>query len=340
MISATETIILTALRVALNDLRRNDFLIDDIMCQFKTDKYLKNAYANQTDRMKDFLKRQINVSSNERLPDYAKLPAIVLNIGDGVEDQSKQGLGDSPIFEDVSVDALQGAIKDPPNLILGPTTPESYDSNTGVLTFTDALPNNVFEGQLVNDTINNKSYVITLVLDQFSVEISTGLKANFTNMTISPQFPKYKNLVNTIWFYETYKISCFSTDPNELLFLYSIVLYILGRYKKTLLEARNFEITTHSYSQVYNPLPPGESSNLLWARDITIRGRVAHTFIQSTSPAIEGLGTELLIDPTGGNAAFNTPSVTPPGTYNPQVKDQGWEMINDPEAYDSDQEDE
>jgi hypothetical protein len=336
MIAATDTIILTAIRIGLADIRRNPYLIDDIMCQFMEDRYLKDSWGKQQiDRFKDFLaKKQINIVMETRLPDLSKLPAIVIKIGGGSEDPQKQGLGDSDHFESVDPATLGGAYPSP-NIILGPVTPESYDPATGELVFPDDVSlDKVFEGQFVYDEVNKQAYEIQIVLNKHTLLIDTDLKADFTNMTIRPTRDIVRHNKKSIWFYEDYTITCISTEPNELMFLYSLCLYIFGRYKKTLFEARNFEIGTYSYSPVYIP-NPSDDTNLLFARDLNVRGRVQHTFIESTSAAIEGISPELLIDANVDQSVTSSSVIaatkTPPGAYYDQVKKQGWKMEADKE---------
>jgi hypothetical protein len=334
MIAATDTIILTAFRIGLADIRRNPYLIDDIMCQFMEDPYLKDSWGKQQiDRFKDFLaKRQINVVMETRLPDLSKLPAIVIKIGGGSEDPQKQGLGDSDHYDSVEASTLGGIFADP-NIILGPVTPESYDPATGELTFSvDVSLDTVFEGQFVYDEVNKQAYEIQVVLDKHTLLLDTDLKADFTNMTIRPTKNIVKHSKKSIWFYEDYTITCISTEPNELMFLYSLCLYILGRYKKTLFEARNFEVGTYSYSPVYVP-NPSDDTNLLFARDLNLRGRVQHTFIESTNQIIQGISPELLIDAnvdlTVTNGSVMAATKTPESVYFDQVKDQAWKMEAD-----------
>lgn len=327
-----DIIIITAMRAALADIRRNQFLIDDIMCQFIKDPLLKKAYGQtQVDRFKEFLRREINILMETKLPDTSKLPAIIIKMGPGIEDSQKQGLGDSDTFMDVSPDTL-GGVFPTDVLVAGPLTPESYDPNDGELVFKNPLPDGVFEGQFVFDEVNRKSYVIQTVLSPYMLVIDTDLKANFTNMTIRPQSSMVQHNRKSIWFYETYTFMSMSTDPNELLYLWSLVMYTVGRYKKTLFEGRAFENMTISYSEIYPP-NPGDTTNLLWARDVTIRGRVEHSFIESTNNLIEGISSDLLIGIDVGVNVNLAADQTSKALWDEQVSKQGWELEKDAEYH-------
>jgi hypothetical protein len=332
MISATDAIILTAIRLGIDDIRRNQYLIDDIMSQFEDDQYLKQSWGKQQiDRFKDFMQKiKINVVMETRLPDTSKLPAIVVKIGGGQEDPSKQGLGDSNHYENVDPSSTLGKFESP-LIILGPITPESFDSSTGEINFSDSVNlTSVFPGQFVFDEVNKIAYEIQMVLDDHTILIDTGLNPNLQGMSIRPTNNYVRHTKKSIWFYENYTLTCISTEPNELMFLYSLVLYILGRYKKNLFEARNFEISTYAYSEVYPP-NPSDDTNILFARDVNMRGRVQHTFIESTDLVIEGISPDLLINPNLDSDTSIATDKTPKALYDEQVSKQGWKMEADKE---------
>ena len=329
-VSQTDAVILSAFRVGLADIRRNQYLIDDIMSQFSSDPYLKEAWGQQQiDRMKSFVaKQKINIMMETKLPDTSKLPAIIVKIGGGTEDPQKQGLGDSDHYENIQPATTQGIF--PSQLIvLGPVTPISYDSVSGQISFDPSVDlTAVFEGQFVFDEVNKQLYEILVVLDDHTIMIDSGLKPNLQGMTIRPQSNLVRNTLKSIWCYENFTLTCISTEPNELMFLYSLVIYILGRYKKNLFEARNFQISTMSYSEIYLP-NPGDETNILFARDVSLRGRVEHSFISSTDEMITGISPTLYVEADDKDGAPIEPDTTTPALYNTQVSNQNWAMSGD-----------
>lgn len=323
MIFQADAIILTAIRAGLADIRNTPFLVDDILCQFTKDPYLSKAYGTQPERMKELLKKQINIVMETRLPDTSKLPAIVIKIGGGSEDPQKQGLGDAIHYE--TVDGQQLGVKNFNNIVAGPVTPISYDTDSGLISF-DTKLENVFPGQYVYDEVNFQQYEIQAVLDDYSLVIDTDIRANFSNMTIRTATNNVKHQKKSTWFYEDYTFTSLSTDPNELMFLWSLILYILGRYKKTLFEARGLENMSFSYTPIYDP-NPSDSTNILFARDVKISGRVEHSFIESTNQLIEGIDPNLLIN-AGADSSIAADQ-TNKALYEDQVSNQIWSMEKD-----------
>jgi len=66
----------------------------------------------------------------------------------------------------------------------------------------------------------------------------------------------------------------------------------------------------------------GDGANSLHGRDIGIRGRVKHSFIESTDIKVTGLADMLLIDPTV------EPTRTPDALQD-VVQNQGWKLVDD-----------
>jgi hypothetical protein len=316
-IYAGDAIILTAFRRALEDLRaKRTYLAQDAMSQFITDPLLQRYYADQIPSYESFLQNvNINLVMETRLKDDAKFPVIAIGIGSSSEDTQKGSLGDSQLYNVVPAQSLGGALYEPELIIVPPTTPLSYDATTGLLTFANSLPD-VFPGQFVRDEVNNISYEILLVLSSTQLMLDPALKANFTGMTIRPLANVVIHNRKIWWAWENYTVKCLSTDPTELMQLYTTVYYILGRYKKALFEHRGYEINTVNVGEVYNASPDGTQQ--LFGRDFQLRGRCQHTFIETTDLQIQGANTDLLIE--------GPPS--PPDILT-QVENQGWEMTGD-----------
>ena len=167
----------TALRAAIADMRRNQYLLEDAYSDLLTDPYLKKLYGlKEVERFKAFILRDIEVFVKHRPPDLVKFPCVCVTVGGAEEDAGKDALGDS--FQDEHRDpATLGGARTDSHIIVGPVTPQSYDYLTGVMTFgnnVDLIKSNVFDSQFVYDSINNKFYCIDLVLDASNLMIEPG----------------------------------------------------------------------------------------------------------------------------------------------------------------------
>lgn len=325
MIFQADLLFYTALKAGLIDIRKNKFLIDDAYSNLLTDPLLASLYGQkEIENFRAFLDKKIDVYTEHRFPDQAKFPCIVIKLGGGQEDAPKDALGDSYQQENVDAGSLGGLFPSP-RILAGPITPIEYDSMTGQVTFGDDVNltiSNVFEGQYVYDEVNQQSYQIALVIDDSNLLLEPGSKPNLTGITIRPSQNQVGHTVRSIWAWETHTLTMLATTANEVLYLWTLVMYILGRYKKTLFDARNFAVSTVTYSEIYRASPDGDPNNL-FGRDVSVRGRVEHSVIESTSQLIDGLSLELDI----------ADMISPAGVL-PVVERQGWKGEGDPEDSD------
>ena len=287
----------TALRAAIADMRKNQYLLEDAYSDLLTDPYLKSLYGlKEVERFKSFILKEIDVFVNHRPPDLIKFPCICINVGPAEEDAAKDALGDS--FQDEHRDpATLGGARTDSNVIIGPVTPQSYDYLTGVMTFgpgVDLIASNVFDSQFVYDSINNTFYPIELVMDASNLLIEAGSKPNLTNMYIQTAKRSLGQIRRSIWFWRTDSLELMATDANELMYLFTLVMYILLRYKKVLWQERNFGIATISHGPISRESGQDDPNNV-YGMTINIRGRTAQTVIESIHPLIGGLDFELKI---------------------------------------------
>lgn len=287
----------TALRVAIADMRKNQYLLEDAYSDLIQDKYLKDFYGEkEVERFKAFIMKEIQVFIEHRPPDHIKLPYVCVKVGGAEEDTQKDALGDSYNQQTVDPATLGGAAVASP-IIAGPTTPISYDSLTGTITFgndVNLTTSGVYDTQFVYDTVNNKSYPIQLVLDDSNLLIEPGSTPNLTGMLIKRTQDSIGQVRRSIWFYRTDSIELASSDGNEVMYLFTLIMYILLRYKKHLWDARNFAVSTISHSELYR-ISPNEDPNNVYGITIKVRGRTEQSVIESSKPILGGFNTELKI---------------------------------------------
>jgi len=323
MIFQTDLIWYSSLSAGLADLRKNQFVLEDAYSNLMKDPYLKQAYGEkEIQNFKAFINRKIFVFTEHRLPDQATFPAIVIKVGSGDEDKAKDALGDS--FQQEKVDpATLGGVFPAPMILLPPTTPISYDNLTGQVTFGDGVnltTSNIYEGQYVFDEINKKSYQIQLVIDDSNLLLEEGLSPapNLTGMTIRPSQNLVGHTRRSIWAWEDVELELLATDAVEVLYLYTIVMTMLIRYKKVLWGERNWAISSVTYGPIFRASAE-DDPNLLYGRTVKVTGRVEHSAIESTTPLIDGVSTTIKID-----------DMTSPDAVLEQAEEQGWDGENDP----------
>jgi hypothetical protein len=317
-IKATDLYISRTTQLMIQDIRRNRFLLSDMISDVMSDPILKDLYgAKELNKLNALVDKEIQVNLEYAI-DVAKLPAIAIRVGGGTEDASKTGdpLADGYSAESITTNSLGGAFKNT-NVVLGPITPESIDYLTGKVSFPSTISlASVFEDMVVFDEINKVEYPILVVTDNQTLFVEAGAKPNLNNMTIRT---KDKNAIHTRrFFYSNEQVTfiCAAVDPVEVIYLYQILLYQIGRHRISLFEGKNFRTGTINYTPIYKL---AEEPNLIFARDITMSGTVEHSYISSTTAPIAGTAHDVRIG-----------DMTSPQSLQIDGSTRGWSGEGDP----------
>lgn len=318
MIRATDLYMTRAVQLMLKDLRKNRFLIDDILSDVTSDELLKDLYGQkEVDKFNLLVDKEIQVNV-EHAVDMAKMPAIAIRVGGGTEDTSRTGDALSDGYRQESVDTKSlGGVMVTPRVILGPVTPESFDYTTGKLVFPEGVSlSRVFDGMMVYDEVNKQSYPIITVMDDFTLFIDVGQRPNLTGMTIRSATQTALNVRKEYFTTEQVTFICCGVDPVEVIYLYQIMMYMIGRFRLNFFETKNFRTATLTFSPIYKLT---DEPNMVFARDITLTGTTEHNYIESTSRPLDGMGTDVRI------ADMKSPTA-----IIAQVSGQGWSGEEDP----------
>jgi hypothetical protein len=319
-IKSSDLFIYKAINAAIDDIRKSDYVLDDILGDAVTDPLLSTIYGQkEVDKFRRFMKNKIQVDMAYNI-DTAKVPAIAISLEEGTEDTSKTGdaLGDGFQQQQIDPGTTYGVFK-PVQVILGPVTPIAYDSITGTVTFpTNVSLKSVFDGQILYDEKNKVSYPIQVVLDDQTLMIEVGSEPDLDGITIRAPKNVVSNTVRSYFFHEKVVLTCMATETAELIYLFSLIMYIIGRYRITLFDIKNFEAATVSYGKVYKAI---EDPQQIFARDITMTGRIENSYIEATTNILQGVSPDIKI---GGMPQ------SPPGLQK-QAQAQGWDSPEDPD---------
>lgn len=318
-IHQSDTTIRAAIIEAIDDIRKNPWLLDYIFASLPQDTLTSQEYGDaEVKKAKEwFLSTEIPVFMNYHLQEPV-LPCISIMLAESTETEMTLGDVHYEPTEDVTVSELN--IK--PRPMLGPFTP-NYDPDTGIVTlptgFTTSL---LFKNMVLVDTTKNIGYVVTEVTSSNTFTIAEDLNANFTNAIISPIDNFYIAQLESSSFKEVYSIACYvSAEPVQLSYLHSILVFILLRYKEELLEGRGFERSTFSSSD-FRRLETMANENI-YARYLTLTGYVRQYWPKILSRKIQGI-TIQDIQVIGGTAT--------PQALLQEVSEQGWVMDADVDA--------
>jgi hypothetical protein len=298
--------------LVMEDIRKNPWLVDDILSDFITDPMLSTIYGQkEIENAKKWLKdNEISVFLPHRM-DMEKLPCFTISIGSNSEDRALATMGDlTPFIETYEPSQVGKAIQ----YIIPPFSYTSYTQATGTFIVPSTVDLTVIQpGMVVVDPSIGVGYVVTeKVVNGFKIAENTVVTA--TQIGILPQYRIFKARRERATFQERITIGCHvHGDPNSLLWLYSFMMYGLLRYREGVLESRNFQISNLETSDmIRNPHFEGMGENV-YSRFITISGQVENTWVKAPKRVIEaininnfeqdidGIGTGLIIlGPDGG----------------------------------------
>jgi len=283
-----DVIIKTAIELALDDMRKNPWVVEDVFAPFIENPILKQKYGmKEIERAKEFLRNnKIPIYMKNRL-DKQEFPCITIAMGESNEDKSLATLGDASVcFEDY----LPCDIDKPIKFLIPPFNVVSYDQVTGIV----EVPEDVKEykyidkGHIAVDPDTGNGYEISGKAGVNGFKIAEGSELTGEKLAIIPKYSLYRARRERAISQETYNIGCHAEgDPSLLIFLYSIVKYSLYRYREGLLEYQNFQLSNlRSTDMIKNQAFNVEN---IYSRFIILSGQVEESWVKSPMRFIEGI---------------------------------------------------
>lgn len=318
------------IELILRDVRQNPWLIDDILSDFVTDPMLVNIYGQKEiqNAKKWFNDNEVSVFLSHRM-DFEKMPCVTISIGNNVEDKSLGRLGDmTPFVETLQPEQVGKSI----NYIISPFEYVSYDQPTGFfLVPAEVNLTLVQPGMVLVDPDDGVGFVITNKTAN-GIFIAPGTEISFAQIGVIPQYMIFRARREIATFQESVSIGCHAHgDPNALLWLYSIVMYGLLRYREGVLETRNFQISNLQTTEMVRNDAFQEIGENVYSRFINISGQVENTWIKAPKSIIETIN---VVDNTFGIYTAGLVIVGKDGAEVPEIVDaeeETWVAETDPE---------
>jgi hypothetical protein len=314
----SDLIIRTALVAALADMRANPWLLDYVFASLKKDALTQAAYGKEVRNAKNwFLHNDVKIVMNTQLNAGAKFPCISIELGSSGEVPEEATLGD------VHYTPREDVIGPRPNLC-DAFTPTSWDpaSATLVLPLGTAQQLDLAEG-LVVVTAAGAEYRVDAVLNARTAVLGcpVGTNVDFRAAVIRGAAPSMVQHVESSSFAESFSIGIHVHGrPVLLVYLHSIVVFCLLRYKEVLLEQRGFERSTFSSSEAARNAFFGKEN--VFSRYINLSGRVRQYWPKFIGPKItsvaavlgiaDGPDTDIVLNPLD-TSAYGLRGDTDPG---------------------------
>jgi len=281
-----DVILKTAVELALEDMRKSPWLLDDIFSDFTKNPYLKKKYQTQIQNVKDwFANNKIYVEMGY-VTDGVQLPRISIVLGDQKENESMKTMGDASVD---SIMLLPTTIDKPIPFIVKAFTPVSYDAPSGALEVPADLKNfnKVVSGQIVVNVSTGQGFPIDDIMGDL-IMLVPGSVIGSGQLAIVPKFGYYEAQVEHTWLNSSYQIICTAMgDAQTLIWLHDIVLYGLFRYRAGLIEDLGLYESLINSGPLTSNSDMTDNGQIAWERTITISGKTEATFIKAPHRLVE-----------------------------------------------------
>jgi hypothetical protein len=290
----SDIIIRTALVEALRRIKEQPWLLDFAFASLAQDDYAKLEYG---DKELEKIKNWIIATDIPVVMSYNRDKLVTPLIGISLEDSSEaESTFSDTSKEGVDEDVNMSTIISQPDPIVGPFTPLVFTSATGQVVLPNSVDlSGVYPGMSLLDRKNGIAYLIEGVSGQ-TLTIPEDVVANFTNAIIAAPDSLYKVNLESCEFKETYRLDAYvSGNPTLLLYLHSLLIFIVMRYKEELLEARGFERST-VVSKGITGFQTENGPEFVYQRTVLLNGYVKHYWPKEITGKLlsVGIGT-----PTG-----------------------------------------
>jgi hypothetical protein len=296
--------------LTLRDIKENPWLIDDILSDFVMDPMLSGIYGQKEidNAKKWFAENDISIYLPHRM-DLEKMPCITISIGSNSEDRSLARLGDlTECVETYESSDIGKTIQ----YVIEPFDIVSYTQSTGFIETPASVDLvTVSPGMVVVDPQTGGGYVV-VNKDNNGIFIAENTPVTATRIGILPQYRIWRARREIATFQERITLGCHAHgDPSTLLWLYSIMMYGLLRYREGGLESRNFQLSNIETSDMVRNDSFGNIGENVYSRFITVTGQVENTWVKAPKPTVETVTLREVpgntdADEAGGGSAVAT----------------------------------
>lgn len=289
-ICQSDILIRAAIVYGLEELRNNPWLLDYVFRGLRYDNLTSHEYGDKEIQAakKWFLNSRVDVRMAD-LPETPAFPMVNIMLHQSTEEPNT--LGD--VHYDPKAFEMPETVGLSRNITVETFTP-SYNEETGVL----SLPSHINayrispDAHVIYDPKEGAKYKILQVIDDNKIAITPG-PYNLENVSIVPEEDTYIVSFESSVFRESYIIGVHAVSEQKYaIYLHSIILFILLRWKQDLLEARGLERTTIASGPLDENQYFMNTQERVFSRTIQVSGYVRQYWPKTVSSRIENVIVE------------------------------------------------
>ncbi len=294
----SDLILLQLFKQGMADIRANPYLLDFIFDQLLVPEndLLKSYGQREVDRAKRwFMNTAIDVRLAYTMQEI-KFPVLAIEMLNQAEMKQYAVLGDvaAPVW-DSDVSQNEYVIK--PRALAGPYPSVNYSLTTGLVTLPTGFDTElIFPNQALLSNKSQEEYLITSINSSVSnaFYIATDIRDDFTNSYIAPAYKTLKVKRNIIQLSESFNFKMLvNGDPGPLVWMHQIVSYLILKYRKTLLEAKNMFLSTITSGPFMQENPESYGGEVVYSRSIMMDSQSEVTWVSSIDEKLEGVVLDL-----------------------------------------------
>lgn len=288
-IHQSDVIIRAALVRGLEDLRANPWLLQYAFASLAQDDLTSDDYgqAQIDEAVRWFMNTDIPVFMAFKINDGPPpLPCVSIALMSSNEGEATLG--------DVHYDEREVLDRGNPWPVLaGPLRGVTYATNTGIFQLPASSTFVVSKGQSIV-TRDGRQYPILQTYSSNKGMIAKGV-VDLDQCTIRGMQPTEQILLESLVFHEQYVLGCHaSAEPAHVIYLHTIIMFVLLRYKQRFLEARGFGESTVNSTDVkqndsFRQLGLAET---VYSRYLTLNGKVRNYWPKDIATTISTVLTE------------------------------------------------
>lgn len=282
-----DVVIKTAIELAIEDIKKEPWLLEDIFSDFIENPLLKQKYGmKEIERAKEFiLNNKINYYMRHRI-DAQQFPCVTISMGNSNEDKSLATLGDNTVcVEELLPEEIGKSI----SYIIKPFQVISYDPETGVVEMPEVEEYKfINKDMLAIDPETGAGWVIQGKAGQNGFEIAKNLNLDVNRLAIVPKYQLFRARRERIISQEQYNIGCHAHGNSVYaLYLFYLVKYSILRYREGLFEYNNFQLSNISCTDFIKNDAFGEDK--VYSRFIVLSGQVEEDWIKTPYRVFEAI---------------------------------------------------
>lgn len=284
-----DLIVRTAIIRAMDLVRNQPTLLTNVFQSLAEDEITNDVYGQkQIQIARDwFMNTDVPVFMNFRVSEQA-VPCITISLQESQEADQTHG--------DIHYVPQEATPGDWP-VLAGPFTPVAYSPTSGIMVLpADAMSDLTVAPGMLLVTRSGREYTIQQNLGDNEISLPPLTADDFTDAVIKGVEDRYTTKIESVTFKEVYQIGIHvMSEPVNLLYLHSILQFMLLKYKQDLFEKRGFERTVLSSTDFRRNLE--FENEEVFSRYITVTGYARHYWPKDVNPMLDVINTQFDIDP-------------------------------------------